>query len=313
MTKREAYLEHKSAERLAFSYYLRTGRRLPLQAADDAVEQKFNPYHDPRNGQFTFAPGGRRSLQGNAAARRSNATSKQAPAGPNSAKASKTQSGAATKHDLGALSARYESTAGGNAGMISTPSGDRGGISYGSYQLATKTGTADAFVASPEAQRWVNEFRGLKAGTDQFSARWRAIAAREPDAFEAAQKAYIQRSLYDSAVRKVAQATGYDLNSASEAIRQVTYSTAVQHGSSGGARVMIEAVRRADQKSKRTDAAYSAALINATYDRRTEIFLAMEKRNRLAGKADHARNAHNVATGRYPKERIDTLILLIGR
>jgi hypothetical protein len=49
----------KSAERRAFEHYLRTGRRLPTPAP----ERKFNPYHDPRNGQFTFAPGGPKSLQ----------------------------------------------------------------------------------------------------------------------------------------------------------------------------------------------------------------------------------------------------------
>jgi len=53
----------KSAARLAFVHYLRTGRRLPESAfAPAAPETKFNPYHDPRNGQFTFAPGGPRSL-----------------------------------------------------------------------------------------------------------------------------------------------------------------------------------------------------------------------------------------------------------
>jgi len=50
-----------SSARYAFRLYLRTGRHLP---ATDAVEVKFNPYHDPRNGQFTFAPGGPRSLGG---------------------------------------------------------------------------------------------------------------------------------------------------------------------------------------------------------------------------------------------------------
>jgi len=49
----------KSAERLAFEVYLRTGRRL---VGPDASECKFNPYHDPRNGQFTFAPGGPKSV-----------------------------------------------------------------------------------------------------------------------------------------------------------------------------------------------------------------------------------------------------------
>ena len=50
----------KSPGQRAFAYYLRTGRRLPpdmfMEGRD--VELKFNPYHDPRNGQYTFAPGG---------------------------------------------------------------------------------------------------------------------------------------------------------------------------------------------------------------------------------------------------------------
>lgn len=45
--------------RVAFARYLRTGR-WPNKA--QATEHKFNPYHDPRNGRFTFAPGGPRSL-----------------------------------------------------------------------------------------------------------------------------------------------------------------------------------------------------------------------------------------------------------
>lgn len=45
----------KSPQREAFALYLRTGRR-------PDIEFKFNPYHDPRNGRFTFAPGGPRSL-----------------------------------------------------------------------------------------------------------------------------------------------------------------------------------------------------------------------------------------------------------
>lgn len=54
--------EQKSAERLAFEYYLRTGRHLSPQTGSQGVEHKFNPYHDPRDGRFTLAPGGLRSL-----------------------------------------------------------------------------------------------------------------------------------------------------------------------------------------------------------------------------------------------------------
>lgn len=42
------------ARRRAFSVWLRTGR-LPREADADGVELKFNPWHDPENGRFTFA------------------------------------------------------------------------------------------------------------------------------------------------------------------------------------------------------------------------------------------------------------------
>lgn len=49
------------AYRRVHSHWLRTGRWLIGHSQRD-IELKFNPYHDPRNGQFTFAPGGPRSL-----------------------------------------------------------------------------------------------------------------------------------------------------------------------------------------------------------------------------------------------------------
>lgn len=41
-----------------FSHWLRTGR-LPRGRTGEGVERKFNPWHDPENGQFTFAGSGR--------------------------------------------------------------------------------------------------------------------------------------------------------------------------------------------------------------------------------------------------------------
>lgn len=38
------------AERRAFEIYLRTGRRISAQQ----IETKFNPWHDPEDGRFTF-------------------------------------------------------------------------------------------------------------------------------------------------------------------------------------------------------------------------------------------------------------------
>ncbi len=47
-----------SERRRAFTLWLRTGR-LPSLHDADGVEVKFNPWHDPENGRFTFVGGGR--------------------------------------------------------------------------------------------------------------------------------------------------------------------------------------------------------------------------------------------------------------
>lgn len=49
------------AYREGYAHWLRTGRWVERHGEGD-IERKFNPYHDPRNGKFTFAPGGPRSL-----------------------------------------------------------------------------------------------------------------------------------------------------------------------------------------------------------------------------------------------------------
>src|SRR6478736_3375719 len=46
------------ARRRAFSFWLRTGR-LPSWARGRATERKYNPWHDPDDGRFTFEGRGR--------------------------------------------------------------------------------------------------------------------------------------------------------------------------------------------------------------------------------------------------------------
>ena len=51
----------RSPARLAFAHFLRTGWRLPESAfglLSEPLEAKFNPYHDPHNGQFSSGPAG---------------------------------------------------------------------------------------------------------------------------------------------------------------------------------------------------------------------------------------------------------------
>ena len=44
-------------ETALFGHYLRTGQHLHGEAAERFLELKFNPYHDPDDGRFTFATG----------------------------------------------------------------------------------------------------------------------------------------------------------------------------------------------------------------------------------------------------------------
>lgn len=131
-------------------------------------------------------------------------------------------------HVLGALSARYE-TSGRGPGTVSSGRGDAGGVSYGSYQLASKLGRPEEFLGR-EGARWAAEFGRAKSGTPGFSRVWKAIAAREPEAFQEAQHAFIKRTHYDVQIAHVRNATGIDLDRWSDAVRDAVWSTAVQHG-----------------------------------------------------------------------------------
>jgi hypothetical protein len=129
---------------------------------------------------------------------------------------------------LGSLSEKYES--GGNPGRVSSGIGDIGGVSYGAYQLTSAGGgSVAAFLNSKAGNPWASEFAGLVPGTKEFSAKWQEIAQREPEKFLEAQHDYIQLTHYDPLVEKVAR-VGLDVNTRSEALKNVIWSTGVQHG-----------------------------------------------------------------------------------
>lgn len=139
--------------------------------------------------------------------------------------------------ELGSLSSRYESN--GDPGRVSSGNGDPGSVSYGAYQMTSRNGgTVAVFLKSEFAQKWASEFDGLTPGTPEFSAKWKEIAAREPDAFLAAQHGYIQGAYYEPAVQKVA-GLGIVADDRSHAFREVLWSTAVQFGS-GSAKKVVE-------------------------------------------------------------------------
>lgn len=197
-------------------------------------------------------------------------------------------------HRLGSLSERYESS-GRGPGTVSTGLRDPGGVSYGLYQLATRTGTAAAFVAA-EGARWQGDFAGKKPGSSAFSAAWQAIAARDPAAFAAAQHAFIERTHYRPAVAAALRQAGLDMDRRANAVRDACWSVAVQHGSA--ALILCRAIAAADKQAARTSAGYDRALIEAIYAARSAYV-----RKVAAGAEPGARRTLlDIVARRYPAE-----------
>lgn len=204
---------------------------------------------------------------------------------------------------LGALSERFESGERG-AGAVSSGKGDPGGVSYGIWQLSSRAGTAAAFVAA-EGAPWRGDFAGAAPGSPAFSAAWQAIAAGEPDAFAAAQHAFIERTHYRPAVAAVLRGTGFDLDLRHAAVRDAVWSVAVQHG--GAAKILTAAVTAADTAASRADVDYDRALVEAIYAERSAYVLRVAAR---AGAATaQGRTLQSITRNRYPAELAAALAL----
>lgn len=208
--------------------------------------------------------------------------------------------GQALADALGALSAKYE-TGGKGPGTVSTGAGDFGGVSYGSYQMASKMGVPTRFVTQPGFP-WLRDFANLVAGTAQFTAVWKRIAAEQPDAFQKAQHAYIKKTHYDLLAAKILSDDNLDVNTRSHALQDVVWSTAVQHG--GATPIVHRAC--ASLSCKQTDPDYDEQLICAIYAERG-------RRKPDGNLAYFSKSSSSVQTGvanRFKNELKDALSML---
>jgi len=195
---------------------------------------------------------------------------------------------------LGRLSEEFES-GGRGPGAVSSGLRDPGGVSYGIYQLASRTGTAARFVLS-EGGRWKDAFAGKSPGSKAFSAVWRAIAESEPDAFADAQHAFIERTHYRPAVDAARKGTGLDLDLCHQAVRDATWSVAVQHG--GAAKILIRAIGKADAGLARDDAGFDRTLVDEIYAERAQYVLRVAARSSSGA----AQTLQSIVRKRYPTE-----------
>lgn len=215
-----------------------TIKRAITAGADAAVQAKAG--YDEKRGNQTDAPAPRGGLQ-------------------SAARAAGGATGAAANWVLGKTSERYES-GGKGAGTVSTGAGDFGGASYGTYQLASKTGTLDKFFKSTE---YGKKFEGMKVGSTEFNAKWKEVAQSDPK-FGGAQHDFIKATHYNPAMSGL-KAAGIDLSGHGAAVQDALWSTSVQFGAgsakkgNGAIGMFVRALAGRDA-SKMTGAEVVAAL-----------------------------------------------------
>jgi len=151
---------------------------------------------------------------------------------------------------LGSLSERYES--GGDPGAIGYDS--TGGYSYGAYQLAHQN--AKKFV---EQSPFAEMFKGLAFNSKAFQNKWKEVAKQYGDQFKQAQKDYIAKTHFEPQLQKLASA-GINVNSLPDVLKDVIWSTAVQHGANTD--VVAKAMKSLKQGATVADA------IKAIYNER---------------------------------------------
>ena len=162
---------------------------------------------------------------------------------------------------LGYLSSKYETGNNGPA-TVSSGNGDAGGISYGSYQMIAAT--VKQFVGQHDFF-WHKDFKELTPCTKQFTDCWIAIANNNHDRFVEAEHNFIKATHYDKLVAKVLDEDVINLDERHDAVKQVVWSVAVQHGP--GSKIIHNAMKTL-QGVPHTTHMFDELLIKAIYAER---------------------------------------------
>lgn len=187
------------------------------------------------------------------------------------------------EHKAGRLSAQYES----NAEIDYIGYDSRGGTSYGQYQIASKTGTMDYFIrflddSAPDIAAKLRSAGPADTGgrSGRMPAVWKSVAAADPKRFEALQHEFIRSNNYSPAAKSIVLTTGVDVTKRSYALREVLWSTAVQHGPGGAERIFTQAIEKSEAMPGGQD--FDKAVIEEVYRIRGKKFFRHNKRVREA-------------------------------
>ncbi|SMF39853.1 hypothetical protein [Desulfovibrio gilichinskyi] len=174
----------------------------------------------------------------------------------------------------GELSAKFES---GSQGVSAIGYDRVGGTSYGKYQIASNTGSMEQFIdflknKNPELAERLELSGPANTGSKRgrMPDEWRKIAAEDPVNFEKMQHDFIRSSHYDPAVKKILEQTGIDVNKLPGPLREVLWSTSVQHGATGASNMISRALNKLS--SQATEKGFPSELVKEIYGERKDQF-----------------------------------------
>jgi hypothetical protein len=191
---------------------------------------------------------------------------------------------AAKAEPQGKLCAKYES--GGDSAAIGYDS--KGGTSYGMYQIASNTGTMDRFMKfldtkAPELAKKLSAAGPSNTGGKDgaMPEAWKKVAAEQGKRFEELQHEFIRESHYEPAAKSISMACGLDVSGKPQALREVLWSTAVQHGATGATEIFVTASDNLQAKGKSVQN-FDRAMIEEIYRLRSGHFGSHTNRVRTA-------------------------------
>lgn len=206
---------------------------------------------------------------------------------------------------LGSLSAKYESARDGVAAIGWDSAGE---ASYGTYQIASATGTMARFLAWLMIPEYPDQYREIRAELDphrrdsrrkdgEFAAAWKRLAAGPLRPYlEQAEHEFICATHYATGLALLPLAVRSEVT-ASEALRQVFWSCAVQHGPGGAAKIF-------SRERAGMDGCYLERWLRAIYAARRFRLRHLTERGHLTEREQAAVNR------RYDTELADALRLL---
>lgn len=199
------------------------------------------------------------------------------------------------KGEFGSIAEKHE-TSGRGVSTVSTGKGDNGGVSYGKYQLSTKTGTMKDFVKSEQGREFAPYFEGLTPGSAEFTAVYNKLAKEKGAELGRAQHNYIRDTHYDPAMVKL-QKNGIDFSQRSRALNELVFSSSTQYGASGAPDKIMRALKGQDV-STLTD----AQIITMIQDDKLA--------NVNTDFVSSSQNTRNGVAGRTQREKADLLAML---